>query len=191
MIQYVMPVKKNIENMGMDDFINHLKKEQEEDEKKEALKEDVKPPKGIGLFDHIKQVNQVQKPNYFDNLVESDKKTWSNWMVLKALSFNPYYTSVVNELQTCYNVKPNIMYRLLIDIFPKDKGYYPFIKGKKRAKYSEELIKLISKHFEISETETIDYLEVFCSSKESKLELEKILSLYGMTEKEIKKILKT
>jgi hypothetical protein len=184
-----MPAKKNIGDIGLVDYINQLKKDQEL-EQQAQLKKEAPKVKGIGLFDHIRHVNQVQDPNYFDNLAEPDKKTWSNWMVLRALSYNPYYTDVVNELQSCMNLKPYIMYRLLIDIFPKDKGYYPFIKGKKRTLYGDDLIKIVTKHFEISETESTDYLDIFFATKENKLELTKILSLYGKTEKEITKLLK-
>ena len=33
------------------------------------------------LFDHIKAVTQFQDPKYWDKLEETDKKTWSNYMV--------------------------------------------------------------------------------------------------------------
>lgn len=156
---------------------------------KKAVKPKVK--KGIGLFDHIKQVNQVQNPKYFDTLTEEDKKTWSNWMVLRALSYNPNYTDIVNEFQICLSVKPELMYKALIEIFPKDKGFYPFITGKSREKYGDELISMISKHYELSEAQAIDYLNIFYLTDEGKEELKTILSMYGKTEEEIKKILKT
>ena len=33
------------------------------------------------LFDHIKQITNVQNTLYWDSLSEGDKKTWSNYMV--------------------------------------------------------------------------------------------------------------
>ena len=30
------------------------------------------------LFDHIKQITNVQNPMYWDSLEEGDKKTWNN-----------------------------------------------------------------------------------------------------------------
>lgn len=156
--------------------------------KKTAKKKSTK--KGLGLFDHIKHINQVQNPNYFDTLTDGDKSSWNSWMILRSLSFNPHYTVVMNELQSCLKLKPELMYKLLIDILPKDRGYYPFITGKSRVKYGDKLISIISEYFEISQRESIDYLNIFYMSDENKSELKKIVSLYDMTEKEIEGILK-
>ena len=38
-----------------------------------------------GLFDHIKQITNVQDPKYWDKLEPEDKKTFSNYMVLRFL----------------------------------------------------------------------------------------------------------
>jgi hypothetical protein len=157
---------------------------------KKADKKKPQKPKGPGLFDHIKQVNQVQNPRYFKNLSDVDKSTWSNWMILRALSCNPNYTDIVNDLQKFLKLKPELMYLLMIGIFPKDHGYYKFIKGKAREKYNGELIALVAKHFEISEKEAIDYLNIFYLTKENKVELEKIVSLYGKDKTELKELLK-
>lgn len=156
--------------------------------KKTAKKNTTK--KGVGLFDHIKHVNQVQDPKYFEKLSKEDKSTWNNWMVLRALSYNPNYTDIINELQKYLSISPELMYKLMIDIFPKDRGFYPFIKSKDREKYDDELVTLIKNHFEISEYEVFDYLKIFFLTDENKSELVKIISLYGKTEKEIKKLIK-
>ena len=49
------------------------------------------------LFDHITQITNVQNPKYWDTLDESDRKTWSNYMVLRFLSmkYNDYDISEV------------------------------------------------------------------------------------------------
>lgn len=146
--------------------------------------------KSVGLFDHIKHVNQVQNPNYFETLEKSDRSTWNNWMVLRALSYNPDYLEIVNELQKYLSLKPEIMYKLLIDIFPKNFGFYPFIKGRNENKFNDDLVSLIAKHFETSTSEAIDHLIIFMSTEDNKQELIKIIKLYGYEEKEIKKLLK-
>ena len=158
--------------------------------KKKTAKKTVKKKKGLGLFDHIRHINQVQKPNYFTDLSPVDKSSWSNWIIFRALSYNPEYVDIINMIQNCVGLKPALVYRLLIDIFPIDRRYHPFLKGKGRVKYGDELIQLISKHCESSEAEAIGYLDTFSATKEGKEALREIVSLYGMTDKEIKNILK-
>ena len=51
------------------------------------------------LFDHIKQITNVQNQLYWDNLTDADKKTWSNYMVHRFLSMNMDWIELVNELQ--------------------------------------------------------------------------------------------
>ena len=58
------------------------------------------------LFDHIKQVTNVQNQLYWDELSESDKKTWSNYMVHRFLSMKADWIEVVNEIQQYWELKP-------------------------------------------------------------------------------------
>ena len=51
------------------------------------------------LFDHIKQITNVQNTLYWDSLEEGDKKTWSNYMVHRFLSMKSEWIQVVNEIQ--------------------------------------------------------------------------------------------
>ena len=51
------------------------------------------------LFDHIKQITNVQNTLYWDSLEEGDKKTWSNYMVHRFLSMKSDWIQVVNEVQ--------------------------------------------------------------------------------------------
>jgi len=55
--------------------------------------------KSKGLFDHLNQVTQIQNKNYWKNLTESDKKTWSNYMINRFLSMKMEWTDFVNEVQ--------------------------------------------------------------------------------------------
>jgi hypothetical protein len=63
-----------------------------------------KTSKSIGLFDHIKQINQIQDPNYFDNLTESDKKSFNHFIILKGLSMNPDNLDIVNLLYRYFDI---------------------------------------------------------------------------------------
>ena len=51
------------------------------------------------LFDHINQITATQNPNYWDEISDEDKKSWSNYMVNRFLSMNSDWMELVNELQ--------------------------------------------------------------------------------------------
>ena len=53
----------------------------------------------LGLFDHISAITEHQKPDYFDKLTDDDKKTWSNFLILRYLSMQPTWVDVVSEVQ--------------------------------------------------------------------------------------------
>ena len=52
-----------------------------------------------GLFDHINQITSNQTNDYWNTLTESDKKTWSNYMINRFLSMKMEWTDFVNEIQ--------------------------------------------------------------------------------------------
>ena len=70
------------------------------------------------LFDHIKQITSVQDENYWDKISDTDKKTWSNYMVHRFLSMKMEWIELVNELQK-YNLEPKELYKLYTNILPK------------------------------------------------------------------------
>ena len=51
------------------------------------------------LFDHIKQITDVQNPNYWSDISDEDKKSWSNYMVNRFLSMKMDWIDIVNEVQ--------------------------------------------------------------------------------------------
>ena len=72
------------------------------------------------LFDHINQITSVQNPNYWDEISDEDKKSWSNYMVNRFLSMKTDWIELVNELQK-YNLKPKELYKLYTNVLPKGK----------------------------------------------------------------------
>ena len=76
-------------------------------------------------------------------------------------------------------------YKLYHDLLPSNKAFAKYIKGKKSDKYDAKLIEQLAQHYQISKSETADYLELL--SKES---CDQILSLYGYNAAEKKKMLK-
>ena len=139
------------------------------------------------LFDHITHITQKQTKNYWDDLNDADRKTWSNYMIHRFLSMKMDYVEVVNELQR-YNLKPKELYKLYTNILPKKKEWLRYVKGKKTMKYQKWLLELVAKYYESSINEAHDYLEIYYSSEQGKADLKSILQKYGIEPKEIKKL---
>jgi hypothetical protein len=156
--------------------------------RKQAKKKTAKKNKGVGLFDHIDAVKTKQDPHYFDKLDEPDKKTWSNWMILRALSYNDDYLPIVNEIQRYMHLPPHLMYRLLIDIFPKQKTFDKFLRGAGEGKYEEWLIDLVKTDLQVSKREARHYLDIFMLTDEGKSAILELCESHGVEPKEIKKL---
>ena len=139
------------------------------------------------LFDHITHITQRQTKNYFEDINDADRKTWSNYMVNRFLSMNSNWTDLVNEIQK-YKLKPKDLYRLYIEILPKSKQWLRYTKGKKTMKYQRWLLEIVAKYYESSISEAHDYLEIYYSSEQGKADLKSILQKYGVEPKEIKKL---
>ena len=142
-----------------------------------------------GLFDHIKQITNVQDPKYWNKLEEEDKKTWSNYMVLRFLSMKHEWIETIATVQPyLQEVPPKAMYLALIDLLPKGRHFMKYMKPKGADKYEGWLVELVAKHYEVSKLQSEEYLKIFYSTKSGK---EKILQLcedYGTDPKIIKKL---
>ena len=142
--------------------------------------------KSKGLFDHINQIREGRDPKYFDTLTEDDVKSWSNYMVCRFLSMQPDIIDRVNEIQIYASVlAPREFYQLCLAIVPRGRSYFPYIKGKKNGKWETELIDLLREHFQESEQNVQEYLEILPDDV-----LKAIVSKYGYTEKEVKRLTK-
>jgi len=141
------------------------------------------------LFDHIKAITETQQLDYWNTLSESEKKTWSTFMIHRFLSMNMNFTDVVNEIQR-YNLLPEEVYRVYIDILPKGKQWLKYIKNKKKIEYPEWLINIVKEYYEISKCESLDYIELFFLNSSNKNELKKLCEAFAVEPKLIKKVFK-
>ena len=139
------------------------------------------------LFDHIKHITDVQSPNYWDDISDEDKKSWSNYMVNRFLSMKRDWVELVNEVQK-YQLKPKELYKVYTDILPKKKQWLKYIKGDKTMKYPKWVYEIVAKYLEISLREAAAAVEVYEMSHGGQAELIDILIKYGRTEQEIRKI---
>lgn len=147
-------------------------------------------PKGLGLFDHVKHIRSVQDPDYFDSLTELDLKSFNQFMILRALSMNPELLDDIAMLYRYLEVKiPNRQfYKLLITLIPADRRYYPWVKTKKKP-FSKSLLELMSKWFEVSTDEAEEYATILSRTEKGKQELFNICQGFGLSNKDVEKIL--
>ena len=140
-----------------------------------------------GLFDHVKQITDFQSPNYWDEISEEDKKTWSNFMINRFLSMKMDWIEIVNEIQK-YQLEPKELYKFYTDILPKKRQWLKYIKGDKKMKYPNWVYEIVAKHLECSMREASDAVDMYEISTGGQSELVDILMKYGKTEEECRKI---
>ena len=88
-----------------------------------------------------KVVTQFQDPKYWDKLEESDKKTWSNYMIHRFLSMNPDWIETISEIQPfTQTLEPKQLYQLLIGLLLKRKVLFKIYQRKERNKIRKFLI---------------------------------------------------
>ena len=141
------------------------------------------------LFDHINAICKDQNKKYWDTLDESDKKTWSNYMVFRFLSMNPDFVPVVAQIQPILQeVPPKALYLALIDIIPKGRYFLKYIKPKTADKYEDWLIELVSKYYEVSKLEAEDYLKILYETRNGREKVKELCETYGIETKQITKL---
>ena len=141
------------------------------------------------LFDHIKAVTQFQDPKYWDKLEESDKKTWSNYMIHRFLSMNKDWIETISEIQPfTQTLEPKQLYQLLIGLLPKGRYYLKYTKGKKETKYESFLLELIQQDFQCSSSEALDYCEILYATREGRENIKYLCEKYGVEKKQITKL---
>lgn len=160
-------------------------------DKSTSAEQDQKP-KGLTLFDHIKQIQKFQDPNYFDTLTETDLKTFNHFMILRGLSMNPALLDDVATLFRYFDKIPSRQfYLLLISLIPTEhpKAFHPWIKATKKHKHSKELLDLVMRKFEVSPREAIDYANILSQTESGKKELFDVCQGFGLTDKEVEALM--
>ena len=140
-----------------------------------------------GLFDHIRQVTAVQNPDYWEEISEEDKKSWSNYMTHRFLSMKMEWIELVNELQK-YNIKPKELYKIYTNILPKQKQWLKYIKRRNQMEYPDWLINIVRNYYEQSRNEAIQSIELFFLTDGGMLELRELCQRYGIEDKKINSV---
>ena len=139
------------------------------------------------LFDHINAITTQQNPNYWNEISDEDRKSWSNYMVNRFLSMKMDWVELVNEVQK-YPLKPKELYKVYTDILPKKRQWLKYIKGDKEMKYPKWVYEIVTKHSQCSMRESSDAVDVYELSAGGQAELADILLKYGIEEKEVRKL---
>ena len=139
------------------------------------------------LFDHIQAVTSQQQPNYWNEISDDDKKSWSNYMVNRFLSMKSDWIEIVNEIQK-YPLQPKELYKVYTDILPKKRQWLKYIKGDKKMDYPKWVYEIVAKHLQCSMREAGDAVEMYEISTGGQSELADILFKYGVEDKEVRKL---
>jgi hypothetical protein len=141
--------------------------------------------KGATIFDLISGL--TDKKREWKKWSETDQKKFSPFIVNRWLSMRMELTELVNELQT-YTIgllRPQETYRLYYELLPTNKSFAKYIKGKSEDKFDKDLITQLAEHYQISRAEAGDYADLM-----DKVALERIITMYGYSEAEKKRMLK-
>lgn len=143
--------------------------------------------KGKELFDFLNGITTDQSMNFFDTLTDAEKKKYKNsrYMIHRFLSMNPSYAQVVNAVQQYTNIPERAHYMFLTSMLPKGRQYNKYIKGEKDERYEAWLVDIVSKHFNVSHTEAIQYLEIYYNHNKEALTM--LCKSYGIDSKMLKK----
>jgi len=135
------------------------------------------------LFDWLNQI-LLHKKNWED-FEEHEKKTFNTFMINRFLSMSSDFVEAVNICQEyTFQMKDKDVYNLYKNLFPKQKKFLRYIKGKKE-KNSKKLLMFLSVHFGVSQREVVDYIEIL-----DKDEIKIILKEYGKNKKQITEMMR-
>jgi len=141
------------------------------------------------LFDHLNAITYDKNPKYWDSLEDVDKKTWSNYMIIRFLSMNPDWIETIADVQPyIQNAPPKAMYLCLSGLLQKKKVFLKYMKPVSADKYENWIIELVAKYYEVSQLEAEGYLEILYQSTIGKLHIKEIAEAYGTDPKQITKL---
>ena len=141
------------------------------------------------LFDHINAITQDKNPKYWDTLEEADKKTWSNYMILRFLSMKPEWIELVADIAPyIQEAPPKAMYLALIGLIPKSRAFLKYMKPATSDKYESWIIELVGKKYEVSLSEAEEYVHILYQTNSGKQHIKEIAEAYGTEPKQIAKL---
>jgi hypothetical protein len=144
-----------------------------------------KATQGATIFDFIDGMTHKKKE--WSKWSETDQKKFAPFIVNRWLSMRMEFTELVNELQTFTIglLRPEETYKVYYELLPSSKGFAKYIKGKSEDKYEKGLVDQIAEHYQVGKSEAADYVDLM-----DKAQCERILTMYGYSDSDKKKLLK-
>jgi Bacteriophage clamp loader A subunit len=140
-------------------------------------------------FNHIDAIYNNQRMDYYDNLSDIDKKSFSPYVINMGISMNPDFLPVVNEANKYWDqLDARSLYLFYSQAIPKGKYYNKWVKGTKDVDYEDWLVDLVGRKFEVSKSEAKSYLNIFYKTDEGRDELRSICKGFGIDDKKLKKV---
>lgn len=140
------------------------------------------------IFEFISDIFEKKTP--WDDLSESDKKSFNTYMLNRWISMNPDYTEFINMIQQ-YSIgilNPREVYKLYQDILPKSKFYVKYVKGDEVNKdFNDSLIEFMADKMEWSQYRTVQYLELLKIIDTGNILLKEFIGKYGVDAPTLKK----
>jgi hypothetical protein len=147
------------------------------------------PIKYKSLFDHLNEICEGKRDDYYDNLLDIEKKNFNQYIILIGLSMNKDCIDEISYISKYTGIIPDKQfYKVCCDLLPLGKKFSKWIKNVNSV--NKELIAIVSLFYEIGKNDAIEYCDVMCNTELGILEITNILNKYGKTAKEIKEILK-
>lgn len=141
------------------------------------------------LFDHIWQIKTDQDPKYWNKLDGEEKSNFSRFMTERYLSMNPDFAPIISQLKPfTREMEDRHVYRLYAELLPPDYENRDYISNSNKQKFDDELVEKLASHFEVSEREVCEYLDVIRDKKGGKSKIKQILRSYGVDDGLIQKV---
>jgi hypothetical protein len=141
------------------------------------------------LFDHLNAITDKKDPKYWDTLDESERKTWSNYMILRFLSMKPEWIELIADIQPyLQEAPPKAMYLCLIGLIPKTRAFLKYMKPASSEKYEDWIIELICKYYNVSKLQAEEYYLILYQTTSGKTHIKEIAEAYGTDPKQITKL---
>lgn len=140
------------------------------------------------IFEHLKQIIKKDNLNYYDNLSDGDKKSFSSFMIQRFLSMNKNWIELVNFINKyVFTLKDRHYYKLMCLLIPnQDRTFYKYIKNENKKDYNDKVIDSLIDFYKIPKRQAKEYYDIMDNEQ-----LYNLVSKYGYQEKDLKKIKKS
>jgi hypothetical protein len=101
----------------------------------------------------------------------------------------PEWIELIADIQPyIQEAPPKAMYLCLIGLIPKTRAFLKYMKPASSEKYEDWIIELIARYYEVSLTESEEYLKILYETTNGKLHIKEIAESYGTDPKQITKL---